>query len=358
MTNKKDLLSIRREIDSLDLQILSLLNSRGLLAEKAGKIKTGQNKYKPEREMEIYKKIKNQNKGPLLDQQVINIFKEIISSCRAIEDELEISFLGPEGTYSDSATKDHFGSSIKKRPTESIEEVFELVDVGKTNYGIVPIENSTEGSVNSTLDCLNSFNCMICGEIEMKIHHSLMGSNRALPKDGYEIHAHAQTLAQCKLWLDSHCPNVKRVAVSSNAKAALDAVNSKKILAIAGSLAAEKYGLEIIQDNIEDYSSNTTRFISIGKEEITATGNDKTSIVVTTKNERGALYHVLKPIQANNLNLAHITYRPSKSNKWNYSFFLDLEGHISDQNVKALFEELKEIDVEVKYLGSYPRTLS
>ena len=206
-----------------------------------------------------------------------------------------------------------------------------------------------------TLDCLSDFNLNICGEIEMLIHHSLMGLNQALPKKGFEIHAHEQTLAQCKNWLDAYCPEVNRVSVSSNAQAAINAKNHTEVFAIAGALAARKYGLEIIKRNIEDYPNNTTRFISIGLQEVASTGRDKTSLLVTTKNESGALYNLLKPIQKNGLNLTHITYRPSKVDKWNYSFFFDFEGHKDDKKVKSLLEELDATDAEIKLLGSYPK---
>ena len=355
MSEKKELDKIREKIDELDAELLQLLNRRSSLAMEAGKRKKEEVVYRPERESFIFKRLKKINEGPLDDKQIINIFKEIISSCRAREKEMDIAFLGPEGTYSDSAAKKNFGSSINKSPTQSIEEVFEAVKKGKSDYGIVPIENSTEGPINVTLDCLADFDINICGEVEMVIHHSLMGLNKALPKEGFEIHGHEQTLAQCKNWLDSYCPNVKRIAVSSNAQAAINAKKFTDVFAIAGSLAAERYGLDIIKGNIEDYSGNTTRFISIGLQEVKSTGDDKTSLLVTTKNESGALYNLLKPIQKNGLNLTHITYRPSKVDKWNYSFFFDFEGHKDDKKVKNLLKELARTNSEIKILGSYPR---
>ena len=355
MAKRKELERIRDQIDKLDAEVLQLINQRSSLAIEAGKNKNEEIIYKPEREVQILRKLKELNSGPLNEQQISNIFREIISSCRAQEKDLDIAFLGPEGTYSDSAVKENFGSSVNKTSSETIEEVFKAVDQGKSDYGIVPIENSTEGPINQTLDCLADFNLNICGEIEMLIHHSLMGLNRAFPKKGFEIHAHEQTLAQCKNWLDSHCPEVKRVIVSSNAQAALNAKNNSEVLAIAGSLASEKYGLEIIKMNIEDYSNNTTRFIAIGLQEVASTGEDKTSLLVTTKNESGALYNLLKPIQENGLNLSHITYRPSKIDKWNYSFFFDFEGHKDDKKVRSMLKELSAISAEIKLLGSYPK---
>ena len=355
MSKKKELDSIRKKIDELDAELLQMLNQRSSLAIQAGENKKEEVIYKPEREAYILRQLKKINTGPLSDKQIVNIFKEIISSCRAQEKEIDIAFLGPEGTYSDSAVKENFGSSINKTASDTIEEVFKAVSERKSDYGIVPIQNSSEGPINVTLDCLSDFNLNICGEIEMLIHHSLMGLNQALPKKGFEIHAHEQTLAQCKNWLDAYCPDVNRVSVSSNAQAAKNAKKNSEIFAIAGALAAGKYGLEIIKRNIEDYSNNTTRFISIGLQEVASTGKDKTSLLVTTKNESGALYNLLKPIQKNGLNLTHITYRPSKVDKWNYSFFFDFEGHKDDKKVKSLLEELNSTDAEIKLLGSYPK---
>jgi len=355
MSKKKELDSIRKKIDELDAELLQMLNQRSSLAIEAGENKKEELIYKPEREAYILRQLKKINTGPLSDKQIVNIFKEIISSCRAQEKEIDIAFLGPEGTYSDSAVKENFGSSINKTASDTIEEVFKAVSERKSDYGIVPIQNSSEGPINVTLDCLSDFNLNICGEIEMLIHHSLMGLNQALPKKGFEIHAHEQTLAQCKNWLDAYCPDVNRVSVSSNAQAAKNAKKNSEIFAIAGALAAGKYGLEIIKRNIEDYSNNTTRFISIGLQEVASTGKDKTSLLVTTKNESGALYNLLKPIQKNGLNLTHITYRPSKVDKWNYSFFFDFEGHKDDKKVKSLLEELNSTDAEIKLLGSYPK---
>ena len=357
MSKKEELKRIREKIDELDAELLNLINQRASLAIEAGETKKEEVIYKPEREADILRKLNKTNPGPLNEQQISNIFKEIISSCRAQEDELDVAFLGPEGTYSESAVKKNFGSSVSKSATETIEEVFKDVAEGKSDYGIVPIENSTEGPINQTLDCLADFNLNICGEVEMLIHHSLMGLNQAFPKEGFEIHAHEQTLAQCKNWLDAHCPDVKRVPVSSNAQAAKNAKDNSRILAIAGSLASEKYGLEILRRNIEDYSDNTTRFIVIGFQEVSSTGEDKTSLLVTTKNESGALYNLLKPIQKNGLNLTHITYRPSKIDKWHYSFFFDFEGHKDDKKVKSLLDELSATNSEIKLLGSYPNSV-
>jgi len=359
MSREKKLIKIKKLIEEIDGTLLSLLNKRLEYSENISKIKEEKEFiYTPETEAKIFNKLQSLNKGPLKEQQVNDIFREIISSCRTNQESIQVSFLGPEGTFSESAAKKNFGNEVNTKPAETIDGVFKAVSEGNDSYGIVPIENSTEGSVNITLDCLSSFDLKICGEIEMNIHHSLMGSNRALPRDNFEIHAHEQTLAQCRKWLDSYCPKVKKVAVSSNAVAARNAAGKDNILAIAGSLAAEKYALKILRRNIEDYSNNTTRFIILGHKEVSISGRDKTSLIITTKNEPGALYNVLKPINKNNLNLTHIAYRPSKNDKWHYSFFLDLDRHLEDIKMVTLLKELRNIPVAIKILGSYPKAIS
>ena len=358
MSKEKDLNSIRDNIDSLDERILSLLNERANLAIEAGQAKEESIKYKPAREATIFNKLKEINKGPLSNNQIISIYNEIISACRSTESDLRVAYLGPEGTYSQSALQNKFGSSVETKPEPTIRSVFEEVKEGLCDFGILPIENSTEGSVNLTLDCLMDFDLTICGEIEMRIEHNLIGYNKPMPKEGIEIHAHEQSLAQCKDWLSSYCPEAKLVPVSSNSQAAMNASSNDGVLAIGGKEAAEKYNLDILDSNIEDSSSNTTRFIVIGKSNSGQTGNDKTSIVVTTKNEEGALYSVLLPFNELSLNLSHLTYRPSKKDKWHYSFFLDFEGHKDQEDVQQLFKQLDILNAEVKILGSFPKAIT
>ena len=358
MSKEKDLNSVRDKIDSLDERILSLLNERADLAIKAGEAKEELIKYKPAREATIFNKLKDTNKGPLTNNQIISIYNEIISACRSTESDLKVAYLGPEGTYSESALQNKFGSSVKTKPQSSIRSVFEEVKKGLCDFGIVPIENSTEGSVNLTLDCLMDFDLTICGEIEMKIEHNLIGYNKPMPKEGIEIHAHEQALAQCKEWLSSYCPQAKLVPVSSNSQAAMNSSVNEGVMAIGGKEAAQKYNLDILDSNIEDSSSNTTRFIVIGNSQSSKTGTDKTSIVVTTKNEEGALYAVLLPFNELSLNLTHITYRPSKKDKWHYSFFIDFEGHEDEDSVQKLFKQLNALNAEVKTFGSFPKAIT
>ena len=357
MSKKDDLTKIRDSIDSIDNQILSLVSERAKLAIQAGQAKQDSNKYKPARESSILNRLTEMNTGPLEQAQIRNIFNEIISSCRSTESTFTLSYLGPEGTFSESALEGQFGKSVDKSPQDTIKSIFESVENESSDYGIVPIENSTEGSVNTTLDCLSEFNLKICGEIELEIHHNLLGYNKPLPKDGFEIHAHEQTLGQCKEWLESYCPGIKLVSVSSNAQAASNVTEDNTVIAIAGDLAAKKYGLDILSKDIEDYSSNTTRFLTIGNIESGQTDSDKTSIMATTKNEEGALYSLLEPFNKLNVNLSHLTYRPSKVNKWQYSFFIDFDGHKDEDLLKELLSSLASKEIEVKVLGSYPKSL-
>ena len=355
LSNKDELEKIRSQIDTIDESILELVNQRSLLAKETANLKKSTDIYKPEREAKIIRNLISLNEGPLLKEQVISIFNEIISSCRSLEKELKVSYLGPEGTFSEEAVKEVFGSSVTKSSAVTIEEAISDVSEGNSNYAIVPIENSTEGPVNITLDCLYASDLKICGEIEMSIQHNLLAKDLALPKTDLEIHAHEQTLSQCKNWLDDYCPNIKRVAVSSNAQAALNSSKSNSVIAIAGRAAIEKYNLKVIAEKIQDTKNNTTRFITISKNDVEASGSDKTSVFITTKNEPGALFNALKPFHEKKINLTHITYRPLRKDKWNYFFFFDFEGHREEKKIQSLFEELKNLNVDLKILGSYPK---
>ena len=357
MINKDELEKVRSQIDAIDSSILELVNQRSLLAKETANLKKSNDIYKPEREAKIIRNLISLNEGPLAEKQIISIFNEIISSCRQLEKEIKVSYLGPEGTFSEEAVKEVFGSSVTKSSTVTIEEAISDVSKGNSNYAIVPIENSTEGPINITLDCLYASDLKICGEVEMSIQHNLLAKDLALPKTGLEIHAHEQTLSQCKKWLDDYCPNIKRVAVSSNAQAAINSSESDSVIAIAGSRAIEKYNLKLIAEKIQDSKNNTTRFITVSKHDVESSGSDKTSIFITTKNEPGALFNALKPFHEKKINLTHITYRPLKKDNWNYFFFFDFEGHRDDEKVQSLFDQLKNLELDLKVLGSYPKAI-
>lgn len=270
---------------------------------------------------------------------------------------MEIAFLGPAGTYTQAAALKHFGHSVNIEPLPSIDEVFREVEAGTASYGVVPVENSTEGMVNSTLDSFMDSPLQICGEVELRIHHHLLVKAPLAQDEIVTIYSHEQSLAQCRQWLNMHLPNAERVGVSSNAEAArrvAEAESGACIAAIAGDLAAELYGLQKLAEKIEDRPDNTTRFLIIGREPIPGSGQDKTSIIVSSRNKPGALYHLLEPFQRNDLSLTRIETRPSRSGNWGYVFFMDFEGHREDEKVRSVLAELDAEAVELKILGSYP----
>jgi chorismate mutase/prephenate dehydratase len=350
---KKELSKFREEIDHIDKKIIDLISKRGILAKQVGSLKDDGIIYKPEREAQILAALKKYNKGPLKPESIVNIFKAIISNCRALEKKLSISFLGPLGTFSEEATRQHFGDNIDALPTDSIDEIFSHVQSDITHYGVVPVENSTEGAVSRTLDLLLLRDLNICGEISLPVHHCLI--SKGTGKETIEkIYAHGQSIAQCHDWLTSNMPNVERIAVSSNAEGAKIASTDKKSAAIASSQASELYNLNIISENIEDESNNTTRFLVIAKDMVGKSGNDKTSIVVATKNRPGAIADLVEPFSKNKVSMTKLESRPSKMGLWEYVFFVDIEGHQSDKKVSAA---LKEVDLNasfMKVLGSYP----
>ena len=350
---KKELSKFREQIDLIDKKIIDLISQRGSLAKEVGTLKNDGIIYKPEREAQIFSALKKYNKGPLKPESIVNIFKAIISNCRALEKKLNISFLGPLGTFSEQATKKHFGENIEVSPTESIDEIFSHVQSDNSNYGVVPVENSSEGAVSRTLDLLLIRDLCICGEISLPIHHCLISkskSNKSIKK----IYAHGQSIAQCHDWLINNMPNVERIAVSSNSEGAKLASKDKYSSAIASSQAAELYKLNIIYENIEDEINNTTRFLVISRDMIGRSGNDKTSIVVATKNRPGAIADLIAPFSKNKVSMTKLESRPSKMGLWEYVFFIDIEGHMNDKKVSNALKEVELNASFMKILGSYP----
>ncbi len=364
MSEKEQLLALRNRIDSLDAQILELISQRARCAEEVAKVKTAHLRpgekvvyYRPEREAEVLRRIMQLNQGPLADEEVARLFREIMSACLALEQPLRVAYLGPEGTFTQAAAIKHFGHSVISEPMAAIDEVFREVVGGAVNYGVVPVENSTEGAVNHTLDSFLEHDLQICGEVELRIHHHLLvGENTRTDKIS-RIYSHAQSLAQCRKWLDAHYPNVERVAVSSNAEAAKRVQSEWNSAAIAGDMAAELYGLTRIAEKIEDRPDNATRFLIIGRDHVQPTGDDKTSIIVSTHNKPGALHELLLPFHQNGVDLTRIETRPSRSGKWTYVFFIDFAGHQSDPLVQAALEQISAEAVDLKVLGSYPRAV-
>jgi chorismate mutase/prephenate dehydratase len=357
-----DLAKIRDSIDVLDAQIHALLNQRARYAQLVGISKSASGKavdfYRPEREAEVLRKALQRNQGPLRDEEVARLFREIMSACLAQQEPLKVAFLGPEGTFTQAAVIKHFGSSVRSLPLSAIDEVFHEVEGGIADFGVVPIENSTEGTVNHTLDMFLTSSLKICGEVELRIHHSLMAklTDTAQIK---RICAHPQALAQCRGWLDEQLPDVERVAVSSNAEGARRARDERGTAAIAGRTAAEIYGLTLLATEIEDRPDNTTRFLVVGPKLLGRSGVDRTTLLLSASgtDDAGALFRLLEPLALHRINMTRIESRPSRKRNWDYVFFVDIEGHVSDDKVANALTELGARASLFKVLGSYPRAV-
>ncbi len=360
MTEIIPLSELRQKIDSIDEQILKLINQRAECAIDVAKTKIAQgetgNFYRPDREALVLRRIKELNPGPLSDETAMWFFREIMSACLALEKPLEVAYLGPEGTFTQQATFKHFGHAVKDIPVATIQEIFTAVENGHYQFGVVPVENSTEGVIAHTLDQFINSPLKICGEVEIRVHQNLMGKMDDLNQIT-EVFSHQQSLAQCRQWLNIHLPGIPCTAVSSNAEAARLASQDSNKAAIAGKVAAELYNLNVLEKNIEDDCKNTTRFIIIGNISPDSTGNDKTSILVSTRNESGALYNILRPFAQYHIGLSHIESRPSRQGLWEYVFFIDINGHAQDEGVRQALATLEENVNLLKILGSYPKAV-
>ena len=352
--------AIRLRIDALDEQILRLISERARCAQEVARLKRQSNPdvdcYRPEREAEVLAKVMARNPGPLSGEEMTRLFRELMSACLALEQVLNIAFLGPEGTFTEQAALKHFGHSVRTTPLTAIDEVFREVESGAAHYGVVPVENSTEGVINHTLDMFLRSDLSINGEVELRIHHHLMAGSTDLGVIE-RVYSHQQSLAQCREWLESHLPGAERVALSSNAEAARRASKEPRTAAIAGDVAAARYQLQILKPNIEDHPDNTTRFLVIGRNGVPPSGKDKTSILVSASNKPGSLYRLLEPFARHHVSMTRIESRPSHCVNWEYVFFLDVEGHKDDPLLKASLEELKNEADLFRILGSYPRAV-
>ena len=363
MTKKTSLEDLRARIDQLDREILEKLNERAGCALEVAEVKLGESGgeapifYRPEREAQVLRRMAELNPGPLSGEKVAQVYRQIMSACLALEEPLKVAYLGPEGTFTQQATLKQFGDSVIGIPLVTVDDVFREVTSESCDYGVVPVENSTEGVINHTLDNFLSSSLQICGEVELRVHHHLMIAPDAAG-DIKRIYSHQQTLGQCRRWLDGHYPKVPRLTESSNAEAARRAAEEKDTAAIAGEIAAGIYGLEIISRQIEDESDNTTRFIVVGREKIGPSGNDKTSIVVSTHNQPGALYKLLEPFHRHGVSLTSIETRPSRTGMWSYVFFIDFEGHHEDELIRRVLDQIDRDALEVRLLGSYPRAIN
>jgi chorismate mutase/prephenate dehydratase len=345
---------LRSEIDRVDDAMLQTLNERARLARAVGMLKVGQ-AYRPEREAQVLRRIKERNPGPLAGETVALLFREIMSACLALERPITVAYLGPRGTFSERATLKHFGLAAEAMPTPSIDEVFRAVESGAADFGVVPVENSTEGAVGRSLDLMPQTPRKVCGEVIVRIHHNLMA--KVAPKelgDIKRVFSHGQSLGQCHEWLNSNLPHAERIAVASNAEAARRAAEEAGSAAVAGEMAAEHYGLAILAANIEDEPNNTTRFLILGDYEPKPSGRDKTSMVLSARNRAGAVYEMLTPFAKRGVSMTKFESRPSRVALWEYLFFVDIEGHRDDANVAAAIEEVAGIAGYLKVLGSYP----
>jgi chorismate mutase/prephenate dehydratase len=352
------LLPLREQIDAIDAQILDLLSRRGKIAQQVGHVKAETNApvFRPEREAQVLRGVAERNPGPLKDRDVQTIFREIMSSCRALEKRVTVAYLGPSGTFSEQAVYQQFGSAIETLPCVSIDEVFRATEAGTADFGVVPVENSSEGAINRTLDLLLATTTVISGEISIPVHHSLMSKTGSM--DGVKVVcAHSQALAQCQVWLNLHHPGIERRAVASNAEAAILASQDPSVAAIASEMAGEQYQLGVVQAHIQDDPHNRTRFAVIGSLETGPSGRDRTAIVLAVPNKAGAVYNLLAPLAKHGVSMTRFESRPARIGTWEYYFYVDVEGHVQDPSVARALAELKDNAAFFKVLGSYPQSL-
>jgi len=353
----EDIPRLRKEIDAIDDELVALLQRRAGLAHKIGLLKQGAPAYRPEREAQVLRRVSDRA-GVLSAERVAAVFREIISACRGLEESIRVSYLGPEGTFSEQAVRKHFGRAVDALASASVDEAFRHCESGTAQFTVVPVENSTEGAVGRTLDLLLATPLRICGEIELRIQQNLLSKAKS-KSEIKRVYSHAQSLAQCNGWLTQNLPGVERVPVTSNADAARRAAEEDGAAAIAGEAAAERYGLTLLARAIEDEPNNTTRFLVLGKLDPAPTGRDRTSVVVSAENKPGAVHALLTPLAQHGVSMSRIESRPSraKSAMWEYVFFIDLEGHQGDPAVARALAGLREKAPFVKILGSYPAAL-
>ncbi len=359
MKDESGLQTVRARIDEIDEKIQALITERARCAQEVARQKgSGADVvyYRPEREAQVLRTVMARNEGPLDDETMARHFREIMSSCLALQYPMKIAFLGPEGTFTQAAATKHFGSAVTTVPLTAIDEIFREVESGSAHYGVVPVENSTEGVVNHTLDMFLNSPLKICGEVELRIHHNLLSKANEL-SEVTKLYVHYQAHAQCREWLDGNLAGVAWEVVSSNAEAARCAAEETGAAAIAGEVAAEIYGLGIVARNIEDEPDNTTRFLVIGNNASQPSGKDKTSLLLSTANSPGALHKLLKVFADNGISMTRIESRPSRRGMWDYVFFIDIEGHVQEPTVAKSLETLRGDTYIVKVLGSYPNAV-
>ena len=358
-----DLASIRKRIDEVDQQIQDLINERARYAQQVGISKgdlaTAVDYYRPEREAEVLRGVLARQEGPLRDEEMLRLFREIMSACLAQQEPLKIGYLGPEGTFTQTAVYKHFGHSVRGLPFSTIDEVFQEVESGAADFGVVPIENSTEGTVNHTLDMFITSPLKVGGEIELRIEQHLLGNSAGL-ENVERICAHEQSLAQCRGWLREFMPHVELIGVSSNAAGARRARDEKGTAAIGGEAAAEVYDLNVLVNNIEDRSDNSTRFLVIGRDLLAPSGDDKTTILISTSGTAGGagvLHGLLQPLAKHGISMSRIESRPSRRKNWDYVFFIDVDGHAEELPLREALVEMESGSSLFRIVGAYPKAV-
>ncbi len=357
--HKKQMQELRQRIDEIDAQILELISERVKIAKEIATVKHelgDADFYRPEREAQVLRSVIARNKGPLTNEQMARLFREIMSATLSAEGKLKVAFLGPSGTYTQSAALKHFGHAVETVPFTTIAGVFRAVERDQVHYGVVPIENSSEGVVTHTLDMFLESPLTICGEIQLRVRHQLLSAAQDV-KSIKKVLAHEQALAQCRRWLAENLPDCKLTPVRSNAEAAQLARDDNTAAAVASSDAAEIYGLNVLASDIEDDPGNTTRFLVIGKRASGPSGDDKTSLLISSANRPGALHSLLTPLAESGVSMSRIESRPSRKGLWEYVFFIDIEGHAEDKHIKEVLKKLEEQAAVVKMLGAYPRAV-
>jgi len=354
---KPDLAILRERIDGIDRHIQQLIAERAQFANQVGKAKgklaAAVDYYRPEREAQVLRRVVDRNDGPLNDEVLVRLFREIMSACLAQQEPLKIGFLGPEGTHSQQAVYKHFGHSIHGLPLSSIEEVFQEVEAGHADFGVVPVENSTQGTIQSTLDMFLSSPLKICGEVELRVHQYLLSRTGHI-EDIERVYSHGLSLAQCRGWLRAHLPDAEKLPLASNAEAARRARNADDSGAIAGENAAHVYGLKIVAGPIEDRPDNTTRFLVLGRNLFPPSGHDRTSLMVFVRDQPGALFRVLEPLARRGVSMNRIESRPAHTGLWQYAFFIDVGGHVEESPLRDALADLEDFAENVTVLGSYP----
>ena len=349
------LAALRDRVDDIDAQLLGLLNNRARVVQQIGQLKKEDQAefYAPVREREIYERLTRLNPGPFPNGAVCTIFREVISASRAMEGQVTVAYLGPPATFTHMACMQWFGRSVSDLPVHSIKDVFIEVERGRADFGVVPIENSSEGVVNSTLDLFIDSPLQIFGEILQDISHHLLSQSGRM-EEIRRVCSHPHAIAQCKVFLETHLPHVQTVAVDSTTKAAEIAQSDLETAAIASELAAQVYRLVIVRKRIEDHAHNSTRFLVISQKKSKRTGHDKTSMMFATQDRAGALYETLRPLADHGINLTKIESRPSRKKAWEYLFYIDVEGHVEDEIVQRALHDFQSRVISLKVLGSYP----